>query len=81
MSDLTPEEIELTAIGAAIGSNCIQCVEYHIKEAKKLGLTDTQILQAIRMAEKVRTVPAKKVSEAALNMLDKDITSLFKGMK
>lgn len=29
------------------------------------------------MAEKVKTVPAKKVSEAARNMLDEKITELF----
>lgn len=77
MNGLTLKEIELAAIGAAIGSNCVPCVEYHIKEAKRVGLTDNQILQAVQMAEKVKTVPAKKVSEAALNMLDKKITELF----
>lgn len=77
MDGLTLKEIELAAIGAAIGSNCVPCVEYHIKEAKRVGLTDNQILQAVQIAEKVKTVPAKKVSEAALKMLDKKITELF----
>lgn len=77
MDGLTSKEIELAAIGAAIGSNCVPCVEYHIKEAKRVGLTDSQILQAVQMAEKVKTVPAKKVSDAALNLLDKKITALF----
>jgi len=70
MADLTAKEIELVAIGSAIGSNCVPCVEYHINEARKLGLTDSQILQALQMAEKVKEVPAKKVSEAALKLLE-----------
>ncbi len=77
MNELSSKEIELAAIGAAIGSNCVPCVEHHIKEAKRVGLDDGQILQAVQMAEKVKTVPAKKVSRAALNMLDKKITELF----
>ena len=69
MSDLTPREIELVALGAAMGSNCVPCIEYHIPQARKAGLTDAQIHAAIHQADKVRQVPARKVLEAALNLL------------
>jgi AhpD family alkylhydroperoxidase len=69
MSDLTPRETELVALGAALGSNCVPCVEYHIPQARKAGLTDPEIHAAIQLADKVRQVPARKVMDTALNLL------------
>lgn len=69
MNDLTPRERELVALGAAMGSNCVPCIEYHIPEARKTGLTDSQISEAIRLADKVRQVPARKVLNAAERLL------------
>jgi len=70
MTDLTTSERELVALGAAIASNCVPCVEYHIPEARRAGLTDSQIVEAVRLADKVRQVPAKKVLDAAIAMLN-----------
>jgi AhpD family alkylhydroperoxidase len=69
MNHLTPRERELVALGAAMGSNCVPCVEYHIPEARKAGITDLQISEAIRLADKVRQVPARKVLDVAMKML------------
>jgi len=69
MNDLTPRERELLALGAALGSNCVPCIEFHILEAKKAGLTDSQLSQAINVAEAVRQVPVRKVLNAALKLL------------
>ena len=69
MERLTPREQELVALGAALGSNCVPCIEYHIPAARKAGLTETQIRRAIRLADKVRQVPAKKVLDAAHALL------------
>lgn len=69
MSDLTPREEELVALGAAIGSNCIPCVEYHIRRALELDLTGAQLLAAIDLADRVRQVPAKKVLEVAAGLV------------
>ena len=69
MSDLTTRETELVALGAALGSNCMPCIEYHIPQARKAGLTDQEIHAAIRLADKVRQVPARKVLESAQNLL------------
>ncbi len=69
MDHLSPRERELVALGAAMGSNCVPCIEYHIPEARKAGLADTQISEAIRLADKVRQVPARKVLDAAVKML------------
>lgn len=69
MSELTPRDRELVALGAAMGSNCVPCVEYHIPESRKAGLTDPEILAAIQHADKIRQVPARKTLQAALKML------------
>ncbi len=69
MDRLTSAEQELVALGAALGSNCVPCIEYHIPEARKAGLSNRQIDEAIRLADKIRQVPARKVLAAALDML------------
>ncbi|MBI4290959.1 MAG: carboxymuconolactone decarboxylase family protein [Betaproteobacteria bacterium] len=69
MSDLTPRDRELVALGAAMGSNCVPCVEYHIPASRKAGLTDPEIQAAILHADKIRQVPARKTLQAALAML------------
>lgn len=69
MSDLIPRERELVALGAAMGSNCVPCVEYHVAESRKIGLTDREIHAAIQHADKIRQVPARKALQAALNLL------------
>lgn len=70
MEQLTHRERELVALGAAMGSNCIPCIEHHIPEARKSGLSDEQIKEAIELADKVRQVPARKVLKAAQQQLD-----------
>lgn len=60
---------ELAAIGAAIGSNCEMCLRYHYGEARKLGLTATEIAEAVRSAEAVKAVPAANIRVLAERLL------------
>jgi AhpD family alkylhydroperoxidase len=69
MNDLSFTERELVALGAALGSNCVPCIEHHITEARRAGLTDPQISAAIQLADQIRKVPAAKVIDAALRLL------------
>lgn len=69
MSDLSPRERELVALGAAMGSNCVPCIEFHIPESRKAGLSDLEIHVAILHADKIRQVPARKTLQTALNLL------------
>lgn len=69
MSSLSPRDRELVALGAAMGSNCVPCIEYHIPESRRVGLTDEDIRTAIQHADKIRQVPARKTLEAALSKL------------
>lgn len=74
-NDLTPRERELVALGAALGSNCVPCIEFHIAASRKLGFEDAQILAAIGMADTVRQVPARKVLDAATELLGASVES------
>ncbi|WGI18095.1 carboxymuconolactone decarboxylase family protein [Methanonatronarchaeum sp. AMET-Sl] len=69
MKELSDKEIELVAIGAAIGSNCIPCIEHHIPKAIETGLTRKQIKSALKIAKKVKQVPAEKVEKTANQQL------------
>ncbi len=69
MTDLTSRESELVALGAALASNCMPCIEHHIPKARKAGLTDREIHAAIQLADNIRQVPARNVLNAALGLL------------
>jgi hypothetical protein len=47
----------------------VPCIEYHIPQARKAGLNDSEISEAIRLSDKVRQVPARKVLDVALQMV------------
>jgi len=66
MTQLSSRERELVALGAALAGNCVQCIEYHVPAARKAGLSDSQIEEAVRLADRVRQVPARMVLESAL---------------
>ena len=70
MSELNNREQSLVALGAAIASNCVPCVEFHIPAAKRAGLSDTEVHEAVRIADKVRQVPARTVLETALARIE-----------
>ena len=65
MTELTPRETSLVALGAALASNCIPCIEHHVPLARKNGLSEAEIFAAIELADRIRQVPARKVLEAA----------------
>jgi 4-carboxymuconolactone decarboxylase len=69
MESLSARDRELVALGAALGSNCVPCIEYHVPQARAAGLGDREIGEAIRLADTVRQVPAVKVLNAALTMI------------
>jgi len=65
MAGLSEKERELVALGAALGSNCIPCIVNHVAVAKKIGIADEQITEAVELADKVRRVPAEQVLRTA----------------
>src|SRR5512141_625755 len=69
MEHLTTRDRELVALGAALGSNCVPCIEAHVPAARKAGLSDSEIREAVRQADELRHIPAAKVLKTALAML------------
>lgn len=65
----TPQVAELVAIGAAIASNCEPCFKHHFDTARKLGVTDADMLQAVNLAQQVKDSPAKSVLALAQKFL------------
>ncbi len=56
---------ELVAIGAAIASNCEPCFKYHFNAARKLGVSNDDILLAVELAQAVKDSPARSVLAVA----------------
>lgn len=54
MNELSPRDRALVGLGAALGSNCIPCVEHHIPAARHAGLDDDQIRAALNLADTIR---------------------------
>jgi 4-carboxymuconolactone decarboxylase len=65
MSTLSLRDRELVALGAALASNCVPCIEFHVPAARKAGLSDAEIAEAVAVADRIRQVPAGKVLDAA----------------
>lgn len=63
----SPAVRELVAIGAAIAANCEPCLKHHFNEARKLGVSKTDMAQAVEMGAKVKDSP----HQAILRLADK----------
>jgi AhpD family alkylhydroperoxidase len=69
MNDLTVHDRALVGLGAALGSNCIPCVEHHIRAARDAGLDDDRIRAALDLADTIRQVPARRALARATELL------------
>ena len=61
--------VELTAIGAAVASNCEPCLRYHFDAVIKLGISPEQVSLAIRTAQTVKETPAAAIANLAEELL------------
>lgn len=68
MSELSPRDRALVGLGAALGSNCIPCVEHHVPAARSAGLSDDEIRAALGLADTIRQVPARRVLARAIEL-------------
>ena len=50
MSIYTEQVNELVAISAALAANCEPCLKHHYDQARKLGVSNADMLTAVRMA-------------------------------
>ncbi len=70
----SPEVAELVAIGAAIASNCETCFKYHYSQARKLGVSREDMIQAVELAHKVKCAPAQNMLALADRILSADLS-------
>lgn len=63
---------ELVAIGAAMASNCEPCFRYHYDQARSLGVSREDMLEAVDVALAVKATPHRKVVETAERYLARE---------
>ena len=70
MESLNEREQLFVALGAAIGSNCVPCVETIVPKAKAAGIENWELRLALNVADYVRRKPAAKVLSTARVIVD-----------
>jgi AhpD family alkylhydroperoxidase len=71
----TPAVAELVAIGAAIGANCEPCFKHHYNEARKLGISREDMIQAAELADRVKRAPAQNMRMLADKLLGSSLST------
>ncbi len=66
---VTPAVAELIAIGASIASNCEPCFRYHYDQARKLGASNEDMIEAVNVALQVKDAPAQAMVRLAQRYL------------
>ncbi len=70
MQSLNNREQLFVALGAAIGSNCVPCVETIVPKAMAAGIENWELRLALNAADYVRQKPATKVLSTAKAIVD-----------
>ncbi len=65
--DLKTEE--LIAIAVSYGVNCTFCMEFHKAKALEAGLTEAEMVEAIKVAEQVKNGAAGKTKKVSRELL------------
>ena len=66
---LSAKEKELVAVGVSVAAGCKPCTNYHVKEVRKTGADDKEILQAVEDALEVRRAAVDVMENHALHQL------------
>jgi len=56
---------ELVGVAAAVAGHCQPCLEYHLAEARKLGVSEDEIRAAVKLAQAVRRSGDRHMDEFA----------------
>lgn len=59
--------VELIAIGASVAANCHPCVQTHVSNGLKAGLTEEEIKEAIEVGRTVRSGAANSMNKLVAN--------------
>ena len=72
VTSLDAKIVELIAIGASIGGNCLPCLRYHFAEAVKNGCTIQEIEEAIKLGKMVKERPINDIYKLADDLITKE---------
>jgi AhpD family alkylhydroperoxidase len=67
--EMTEQVKVLIALGAAIGANCEPCFKFHYDRARKLGVSNDAMRDAVRIGQGVKEASAKSMSGLADRIL------------
>jgi len=68
-NQLSEQAAELIALGAAIGAGCEPCFKFHYDKARKLGVGNQAMQQAVEIGNMVKQASAKNMLELAGRIL------------
>jgi AhpD family alkylhydroperoxidase len=54
---------ELVSLGASVSAHCFPCFDYHLEQARKLGISEKEIQECIRAAYMVLNGAGQKILE------------------
>ena len=66
---LDTKTIELAAIAASIAGGCRPCLDYHFKEAIKIGCTIDQITEAVELGKMIKQRPITDINDQAEKLI------------
>lgn len=72
---LNEQVVELIALGSAIAAGCEPCFKFHFDKARKLGVSNQAMQQAVEIGDMVKRASAKNMLELAGRILDKPSAS------
>ncbi len=60
---------ELIAIGASVTAHCVPCLKHHLTKARAAGVTDEELMEAVKIGRMVRKGSAQVWDEDAAAVL------------
>lgn len=66
---MNEDTIKLVALGASAAVNCRPCLEHHMTEARRLGLTEEDIAAAIEVGMGVNQGAARQTQQFVKSLL------------
>ncbi|HLF24779.1 MAG TPA: carboxymuconolactone decarboxylase family protein [Anaerolineae bacterium] len=70
---LDPKTRELVNVGVAVAINCQSCLDFHVKKARELQVTNEELADAVRAARDMRLTVATRLLEHAGKVLQEEI--------
>ncbi len=73
---LSNRETALISIGVSVGVNCMPCLQHCVAEARKLGITEQEMRDAVNVGKVVRSGAINKMNRYIDGLLE-DAAAVF----